>query len=101
MRVGALSLVKIFSFLWIDEVSRREGYFEMVIMEHAVTVKYFGESHSITADYILTVRFHWMVLHWRHGQGGHGGVTQFDNLPGQVWDVLLDSFVLELPYAKL
>lgn len=30
----------------------------MVIMEHAVTVEYFGESHSITADYILTVRFH-------------------------------------------
>ena len=57
----------------------------MISMEHAVTVKYFGESHILVQQIIFSLSdFTEWLLHWRHGQGGHGGVTQFDNLPGQV-----------------
>ena len=57
----------------------------MISMEHAVTVKYFGESHILVQQIIFSLSdFTEWLLHWRHGQGGPGGVTQFDNLQGQV-----------------
>ena len=52
-------------------------------MEHAVAVRYFGESQILLQQIVFSQSdFTEWVLHWRHGQGGHGGGAQFDNLPG-------------------